>query len=117
VSKLVGNQYGAPVNLGTSINSERSEYDPGISADEDLLVFTSAGRKDSFGGADLYASKFDRNKKWTAAVNLGKNYNSKTREYCSYFSPDSKYFFYSGEGDVKWADAQILKNHIDKLLK
>lgn len=117
VSRLLRNQYAAPENLGASINSEKSEYDPGISADEDLLVFTSAGRKDSFGGADLYASKFGRNKRWTEAVNLGKNYNSKTREYCPYFSPDSKYFFYSSEGDVKWADTQILKNHIDKLLK
>lgn len=117
VSRLVDNRYSAPQNLGSAINSEKSEYDPGISADESLIVFTSSDRKDSFGGADLYASKLDRNIKWTGSVNLGGNYNSKSREYCSYFSPDSKYFFYSSEGDVRWADAQVLKVQIDKLLK
>jgi len=117
VSRSNNGKYTAPENLGATINSEKSEYDPGISANEDLLVFTSTSRNDSFGGADLYGSKLDGAKKWVNAVNLGNIFNSKSREYCAYFSPDSKYFFYSSDGDVKWADVNILKNQIDKLLK
>lgn len=115
VSRLMNGLYTIPANLGTAVNSPRSEYDPFISAKEDLIVFASSGRDDSFGGADLYCSKPDNNKKWLQPVNLGKKINTKTREFCAYFSPDSRYFFFSSERDVKWISAQYLKDQIDKL--
>ncbi len=115
VSRLANEQYTIPVNLGSAVNSEKSEYDPGISAKEDVIVFASSNRKDTFGGADLYCSKLSDDKKWLQAANLGKNLNTKTREYCPYFSPDSKYFFFSSEGDVKWISTQSLDRQAEKL--
>ena len=108
VSRLVNGKYTAPENLGGVINSKESEYDPCISPDEDFIIFTSSTRDDSFGGADLYYSKLDAGKKWTSPVNLGKNFNTKGREYCSYFSPDHKYFFFASQGDVKWIDIRAI---------
>jgi Tol biopolymer transport system component len=117
VSRLINEQYATPENTGPSINSEKSEYDPAISADEEFIVFTSSNREDTFGGGDLYCSRLMDDKNWKQAVNLGKAFNTKTREYCAYFSPDFNYFFFTSEKDVKWIDARFLKNHMDELLK
>jgi Tol biopolymer transport system component len=114
VSRLVNGKYTTPENLGPGINSEKSEYDPCISPDEDLIIFSSSNREDGFGGADLYYARLGPDKKWGQAVNLGKNFNTKGREYCSYFSPDHKYFFFSSGGDVKWVSIRAIDNLIRK---
>ena len=117
VSRLSNERYTKPENIGEAINSTYSEYDPCISANEDILVFTSSNRKDTFGGADLYCSKITGTAKWFNAMNLGKSLNTNTREYCAYFSPDSKYFFFSSQGDVKWLKSQFIKAEINRLCK
>jgi Tol biopolymer transport system component len=115
VSRFLNKKYTMPENLGATINSVRSEYDPFISPNEDFIVFASSGRDDSFGGADLYCSKLNSKREWLQAINLGKDFNTKTREYCPYLTKDRKYFFFSSEGDVKWIDSGSLKKQIDKL--
>lgn len=112
VSRRINDQYGVPENLGASINSERSEYDPCIAAGEDLIVFTSSNRDDGFGAGDLYGARTDASKKWQTAVNLGNRFNTQTREFCAYFTPDSQYFFFSSNRDVKWIRAEWLKKHL-----
>jgi Tol biopolymer transport system component len=114
VSKLVKGRYREPENLGPAINTEKSEYDPCISASEDVLVFASSNRDRGFGGADLYCSKL-MSRKWLQALNLGATFNTKTREFCPYFSPDSKYFFYSSEGDVKWIGIETFNKRVKTL--
>jgi hypothetical protein len=113
ISRLKDHQYTTPVNLGGAINSSYSEYDPCISVTEDFLVFTSSNRKDSFGGGDLYFSRRTNGTKWRQSFNLGKPVNTDGREYCAYFSPDSKYFFFSSHGDVNWVDAKFIKRRIN----
>ncbi len=115
MSRLTGSQYTSPANLGNTINSERSEYDPGISPDEAIIIFASSGRSGSFGKADLYVSTLNNQGSWQNAVNLGKDFNTSSREYCPYFSPDLKHFFYSSEGDVKWVDLMAVKKKIREL--
>jgi hypothetical protein len=91
-----------------------SEYDPGISMDEKIIVFSSSARVDTFGGADLYASVIDEKKgEWQQVVHLTAKFNTVSREFCSYFSSDSKYFFYSSEGDVKWINANAIRQQIE----
>lgn len=113
VSKLVNEKYTEPVNLGPGVNTAKSEYDPGISADGDVLVFASSNRDDGFGGADLYCSKKEGEKGWLKAAHLGSRFNTNAREFCPYFSPDGKYFFFSSERDVKWIRMERLKKEID----
>jgi Tol biopolymer transport system component len=108
VSRLVNGKYTKPENIGAAINSLKSEYDPCISPDEDFIIFTSSNREGGFGGADLYYAKSKDGKNWTSPVNLGKNFNTPSREYCSYLSPDGKYFFFSGGGDVKWVSIRAI---------
>jgi Tol biopolymer transport system component len=115
LSRLAELQYTAPVNLGNAINSEKSEYDPCISLDESYIIFASSGRENTFGKEDIYVSKLNKSKVWQNAISLGKDFNTSSREYCPYFTPDLKYFFYSSEGDIKWVDIQVLTSKVDAL--
>jgi len=111
-SRFENGSFTPPENLGGKINSGKSEYDPGISMDENMLVFTSSGRDDSFGAGDLYGSKLDRLNTWMQARNLGKRFNTPTRDYCASFTPDSKYFFFSSEDNVKWISRKVLEDEL-----
>jgi Tol biopolymer transport system component len=113
VSKLVNGEYTTPVNLGPAINAAGTEHDPCISPKEDYLVFTAAERKDTIGEADLYGSKLVAGK-WCPSVNLGKRVNTPTYEYCSYFSQDGQYLFFSSDFDVKWVKAKYVLADIDR---
>jgi hypothetical protein len=99
--------FASPVNLGEAINTIHSEYDPFITSDGSGLIFTSSGRKDSFGKADLYWSVKTKNK-WMGVNHFGEEINSPTRDYCPYIPADSKYFFFSSERDVKFVDLLYL---------
>jgi len=105
VSRLTGKTYGQPVNLGSTINTARSEYDPGISPNGQVLVFASSGRTDSYGAADLYRSLHDKTHGWGPTLHLGNKINTSTRDYCPYWTPDGRYFIFSSAGDIKWIPA------------
>jgi Tol biopolymer transport system component len=108
VSRYVDGHYTTPVNVGPTINTDHSEHDPCISSDEQTLYFTSVNRSDGYGEGDIYYSKKTPDKKWNIAQNMGPQINTPTYEYCSYISPDGKYFFFSSNYDVKWVDLKEL---------
>jgi Tol biopolymer transport system component len=113
VSRLVAGAYTHPKNLGPNVNSSESEHDPCVSNDEHLIIFKSENRDDGFGQADLYFSTLDETKTWMPAKNLGARVNTTGYEYCPYFSPDGKYFFFSSQSDIMWMDMHVLQ----KILK
>ncbi|HEY9487170.1 MAG TPA: hypothetical protein VIQ51_02495 [Chryseosolibacter sp.] len=91
------------------------EHDPWIAPDESLIIFTSVNRDDSFGEGDLYYA-IKTNGEWTSARNLGNRINTPTYEYCSYITPDGKYFYFSSEYDVKWISTNNLAEEIRRKL-
>lgn len=109
VSKLENGKYTAPENPGSTINTDKSEYDPGIAPDEKLLLFASSKRDDGYGQADLYCAMPTAQMLWTQTIHLDSNINTPTRDYCPYFSPDGKYFFFTSNKDVKWVNVQALR--------
>ena len=70
------------------------EFNPEISADGTLLVFTSL-RPGGHGLGDLYASRFVRGE-WTRAENLGPAVNTAADEYHPTLSRDRKQLYSSG---------------------
>jgi hypothetical protein len=142
-SEFVNGRYSEAVKLGDAINTEYREYDPYISPDEDMLIFTST-RPEGFGSGDLYISFKDENGNWTKARNMGKKINTPGPEYCSQVSQDGKYFFFTsaradngqfpdrpftfddfqaahaqhsnGFCDIYWVDAKIIKNLRQEIL-
>jgi hypothetical protein len=75
--------WGAPVNLGATVNSSTNEEVPAFSADGHWLYFAS-GRAGGFGMNDIWASwrpDTDDDFGWQAPVNLGANVNTPLVDY------------------------------------
>ncbi|MFB0563002.1 MAG: TolB family protein [Candidatus Lokiarchaeia archaeon] len=96
-SEFVDGKYAKAVKLGDTINTEHREFDPYISPDESILIFTS-NRPEGFGSGDLYVSYKDMEGNWTKAKNMGDTINTPGSEYCPMISPDGKYLFFTGAG-------------------
>ncbi|MCC6251916.1 MAG: OmpA family protein [Bacteroidia bacterium] len=106
-------------NLGPEINSPYTDYGPIISADEDVLMFTSRrpgttagpeGDKDESIDEyweDIYQS-FSFGNKWTKAKNIGPPVNTDVHDATNNLSPNGeKLFIYiddQGQGDVYECD-------------
>ncbi|MCX7697561.1 MAG: hypothetical protein N2Z72_07720 [Bacteroidales bacterium] len=92
--------------LPTPINSPSPDYNPYISADENLLVFTSKRQGnignfmdyDGFLTPDIYISRKENNI-WKKAKNAGPPVNTYLNEEISGLTPDGKvaFFFYANE--------------------
>lgn len=113
VSKFVDGHYTTPENLGPLVNAPENDYDPFISRDEKLLIFSSSKRKDGFGGGDLYYSERSADGTWSQSRNLGKQINTDSYDFCPYITPDLKYFFYSSKNDIKWMEAKYLPHSFE----
>ena len=116
VSKKLNGNYTTPSNLGSAINSPYSDHDPCLPKNEAFIIYTSVNRKDGYGEGDLYWSTKNKDGTWASAVHMASNWNTPTYEYCSYFSPDYKYFFFSSKRDVKWTSVESLpKELVDQM--
>lgn len=68
---------------------------PSLSPDGNTLYF-AANRSDSFGGMDLYVSKWDRDEeRWGTPINMGPEINTEGNEIYPMFGPDGRFSFAS----------------------
>ena len=95
LSRFSNNNYGEPIALDSTINSENYEFNAYVSPDESLILFSSYGRKDELGGGDLYFSTRDKAGSWTPAVNLGSKANSGFLDYCPFVDLDRGMLYFS----------------------
>jgi Tol biopolymer transport system component len=102
-----------PIRLNPPINTEYNEHDPYIAPDREYLIFTS-DRPGGFGSADLYICFKQVGETWSDPINMGAAINSDEYDYCAILSHDQKYLFFSssrsGNGDVYWVDAKVIKD-------
>jgi Tol biopolymer transport system component len=105
-TKLSGRDYGSPENLGDMINSPAPEIQVFASADEHILIFAAAGRKDGIGSIDLYLSQ-RTDGAWSKPVNLGNKINSSGVDSAPRISPDGKYFFWTSTRGYGFEDQQV----------
>jgi hypothetical protein len=110
-SKYVDGKFQTPTNIGSSVNTEHSEYDPFISPDGLAIIFTSSGRPDSFGKGDLYWT-VRVSDAWKRSVHFDKNLNTEARDYCPYVTSDGEQFFYSTQGDIKFIPTTNLPSEL-----
>lgn len=123
------------INIGESINSIYPDHVPLITANEDVLFFTSmregsvGGEQDAFGyyDEDIYFSIKSKDGEWMPAQNIGEPINSETNDACVAISPDgSKLFFFRtgyelNTGDIymtqridgEWEDPEELNDNIN----
>jgi hypothetical protein len=97
VSKLVGNEFTAPVALNGNINTvDYWEGSCSISADGKYLYFASE-RPEGLGGRDIWVSE-NIDGDWGPAVNLGPNINTPYDDDAPFIHPDGVTLFFSSKG-------------------
>ena len=91
-----------PYNLGNLVNSDRYEYFPTLTTDEQTLIFTRRVAKkaekymtSSGDDEDFFMTK-KRNGEWLPAINMGEPLNSAYREGAQCISPDGQYIYFTG---------------------
>ena len=96
-SKLVGNEWSKPVNIGEPINTMYWESQPSISPDGKTLYFVS-DRKGGYGSYDIYRSNYLGNGKWSRPVNLGPSINTEGVEFSPFIHNDNTTLYFSSNG-------------------
>ena len=97
LSTFTDQNYQKPIALDSTINTAVFEFNAYISPDEDLLVFSSFGRKDGLGGGDLYFSTKDKNGHWSMAKNMGELVNSDKLDYCPFVDLKRGNFYFTSD--------------------
>lgn len=116
-------------NLGPGVNTPYSDYAPIISADGNMLIFTSnrtddpARAKANANFEDIYVS-YKRDGKWSEPKLISANINIKYNDAAASLSPDGNTLFLyyeEGEGDIyistrtgeDWSKPKALNRHIN----
>ncbi len=68
-------QWGTPINLGPTVNTEYDEEAPFLHYDGRTLYFSSNGHT-GYGGHDLFLTRLGEDNKWGKPENLGKGINT-----------------------------------------
>jgi outer membrane protein OmpA-like peptidoglycan-associated protein/Tol biopolymer transport system component len=95
VSKLTGNVWSAPQNLGPIVNSPQWDSQPSISNDGKTLYFAST-RPGGKGGYDIWYTTLEKNH-WTEPKNLGEPINTEGSELCPFIHADGKTLYFSSD--------------------
>jgi hypothetical protein len=96
-----GDGWGAPVNIGTPVNTPGNEWAPVPLADG-RLMFSSDGHG-GFGGQDLYVAE-QRAGGWSAPQNLGSPVNSEADDYDAVFLGEDSLVFTRSEEPESGSD-------------
>ena len=83
-------------NLGSTLNTNYSEWDPTLTPDGKYLYFSSDRRRGTYGKADIWYSE-NINGEWTEPKNLGNKINNTRDETIDNVSVDGNILLLSGE--------------------
>lgn len=106
VSKLKGDKWGEPVNLGPVINTPAWESQPSFSSDGRTLFFVS-NRPGGKGASDIWITQLQDNGEWLTPYNAGDNINTKEAERGPFIHPDGKTLYFSSKGHVGMGQGDI----------
>jgi outer membrane protein OmpA-like peptidoglycan-associated protein len=104
-----GGNWGPPVNLGNTVNSEYDEEGPVLDLDGKTLYFSSEGHK-GMGGFDIFRSVYDTaTKNWSQPQNMGYPINSADDDIYFSLSGDGRHGYYASVKDGGFGDKDIYK--------
>ena len=91
VSRKTASGYEKPVMLSFCSGPDLYEFNAWVSPDDQLIIFSSAGRKNEEGGGDLfYSEKKDGN--WQEPIAMGPIVNTKGLDFCPFVKGDTLFF-------------------------
>lgn len=100
--------WGAPVNLGNTINTSSDEMAPFIHPDGRTLYFSSRGHM-GMGGADLFVSRSDTEGFWQQPENIGYPVNTKRDEINLIINAKGTEAFISAERENGFGNIDIYR--------
>jgi outer membrane protein OmpA-like peptidoglycan-associated protein len=100
--------WGAPVNLGNTINTSSDEMAPFIHPDGRTLYFSSRGHM-GLGGADLFVSRLDNAGIWQQPENIGYPVNTKRDEINLIINAKGTEAFISAERENGFGNIDIYR--------
>ena len=113
-SQLITDTLWSPsYNMGSVVNSKYWESQPSISADGNLLFFTS-NRHGGYGGTDIWMSK-KYNNIWLSPVNMGPKINTSSDEGTPFLHYDNQTFYFSSKGHKGFGGFDLYAAHFDSL--
>ncbi|UZD22527.1 OmpA family protein [Algoriphagus halophytocola] len=83
-----------PEGIADAINSPYNEGTCSITADGNILIYTSCDAPDTEGSCDLYIA-YKQNGRWQRPKNMGKNVNSRSWDSQPSLSADGRILFFS----------------------
>jgi ankyrin repeat protein len=110
-SKLVNGQYSPKERLPAPINTESSQSNPFISADESFMIYCSLGAGGIF-EPNFYFLFRNKDDSWTEPVNIAKKVEN-IGLFAS-ITPDRKYMIYFLGGDYFWFDISTVMEELMK---
>jgi ankyrin repeat protein len=108
-SRFVNDEYQEPENLGNVINTPGVDHTPFISPDENYLIFSSRGRSPSSRDFHFYISYKNEDGSWRKPIALSEIIISIGSGLCPAITPDGKYMFFIGRGDIYWVSASFIE--------
>lgn len=86
-----------PINLGPTVNSDKAEYFPAITADNEWIYFTVMEGSNRYADENIYTSKYE-GEKWLEREKLGTSINTDYNEGAHSISPNGKYLLFTSNG-------------------
>jgi ankyrin repeat protein len=108
-SRLINGSHEQPRNIGPVINTKGEEHMPYIAPDESYLIFVSTGHPPAAGQFHFFISYRGGDGSWTTPVSLGEKIHTVQQGLCPLVTPDGKYMFFIGQGDIWWVDAGFIE--------
>ncbi len=106
-------RWSLPIPISQNINSQFNEGTCTISADGQILIFTTCEGRKSYGGCDLYIT-YRLGDEWTPPINLGPAINSRSWESQPSLSADGRKLYFvsdraggSGKRDIWVSEKDI----------
>jgi tetratricopeptide (TPR) repeat protein len=101
--------WSAPKKLSENINSDYQEASASLTADGNMLYFSS-NRPGGYGGKDLYRSVRFGNGDWSLPLNLGPTVNTVHDDDAPFISADDNTLYFSSKGHMTLGGFDVFKS-------
>jgi len=116
IAKRVNGEWQEPVNMGSKINTKRSEQAPFLHYDGRTLYFSSDGH-DGFGEHDLFVVRMNEAGEWGEPQNLGKGINTQTNDVGFYVDALGKKAYFASQRSGGYGGMDIYSMDLPDHLK
>ncbi len=113
MSKLSGDNWSEPVNLGPYVNTSYWESQPCFSSDGRTLYFVS-NRPGGMGSSDIWITRLLDNGEWSIPVNAGEVINTPEAERGPFIHPDASTLYFSSNGHAGMGQGDIFYSTLVK---